>query len=410
MYSRDDIKNAIINGKLKIHPFNEKSLTGIGYNISTTHFALSIKSGVLLNVSKKTEAEGFTYYVNIPANDTVLFFSREYIETDDTIAGTFHSKVSRVCQGLSHISTTLDPTWKGQLLISVNNPMSQSVRMELSPNGNILTMIIQELETKVTGENIHNNNKGRCDLLRSHFMRAKRSIFHRKKQLELEEFIVNEFADSLNGYDDFISEEKTDKYTKVIRDLQILKTRLENHRTLIGEHRYSIGSEGKYRILRDADERELISNCVIARLKQITMEDLNQEYTKMEIEQKSDSIIKEIDEYLFIIKYELEEINHSRRIGWQDWVIEERKYISYRSVLSKYLTGRRVEKYIIVSIITAITMWACIYIVLKICGTTEIKPIKILQDNISALTILIVSLIFNGIVEIVRRIVRRFFS
>ena len=115
--------------------------------------------------------------------------------------------------------------------------MSQSVRMELSPNGNILTMIIQELETKVTGENIHNNNKGRCDLLRSHFMRAKRSIFHRKKQLELEEFIVNEFADSLNGYDDFISEEKTDKYTKVIRDLQILKTRLENHRTLIGEHR-----------------------------------------------------------------------------------------------------------------------------------------------------------------------------
>lgn len=29
MYSRDDIKNAIINGKLKIHPFNEKSLTGI---------------------------------------------------------------------------------------------------------------------------------------------------------------------------------------------------------------------------------------------------------------------------------------------------------------------------------------------------------------------------------------------
>ena len=46
------------------------------------------------------------------------------------------------------------------------------------------------------------------------------------EKYELEEFIVNEFADSLNGYDDFISEEKTDKYTKVIRDLQILKTRL----------------------------------------------------------------------------------------------------------------------------------------------------------------------------------------
>lgn len=83
------------------------------------------------------------------------------------------------------------------MLISVNNPMSQSVRMELSPNGNILTMIIQELETKVTGENIHNNNKGRCDLLRSHFMRAKRSIFHRKKQLELEEFKQFRYEESI---------------------------------------------------------------------------------------------------------------------------------------------------------------------------------------------------------------------
>lgn len=106
----------------------------------------------------------------------------------------------------------------------------------------------------------------------------------------------------------------------------------------------------------------------------------------------------------FIQKYP--ESARDFRIYLQRWIL----HISYRSVLSKYLTGRRVKKYIIVSIITAITMWACIYIVLKICGTTEIKLIKILQDNISALTILIVSLIFNGIVEIVRRIVRRFFS
>lgn len=130
----------------------------------------------------------------------------------------------------------------------------------------------------------------------------------------------------------------------------------------------------------------------------------------MGIEQEANNIIKEIDKYLFIIKYELEEINHSRRIEWQDRVIEERKYISYRSVLSKYLTVRRVKKYIIVSVITAIVMWACSYIVLKICGATGIKPLKILQDNISAFTILIISLVFNGIVEIVRRIVRNFFS
>ena len=410
MYSRNDIKDAIINGKLKIHPFDERNLTGIGYNISTTHFALSIRNGVLLNVCKRTGEEGFTYYVDIPANDTTLFFSREYIETDDTIAGTFHSKVSRVCQGLSHISTTLDPTWKGQLIIAVNNPMGRPVRMELSTNGNILTMLIHELDSKVTGENIHNNNKGRCDLLRTHFMKAKRSLFHRKKQLELEEFIVNEFANSLNGYDDFIAEEKVDRYTKIIQNLQLLKTRLENHMLFISENRYTIGTEGKYKILRNDSEKELISNCVIARLEQIKVEDLGQEYTREEVEYQSDKILKEIKRYLFIIDYELEEINHSRRIEWQDTVIEERRYTSYISVLSRYLTMRQFKNYIFLSILTGVVLLIGRSVLLKICNITGVAVLDILKDNISAATVLIVSFVINGIIGVIRKVIRKFFS
>ena len=380
MYSRNDIKDAIINGKLKIHPFDERNLTGIGYNISTTHFALSIRNGVLLNVCKRTGEEGFTYYVDIPANDTTLFFSREYIETDDTIAGTFHSKVSRVCQGLSHISTTLDPTWKGQLIIAVNNPMGRPVRMELSTNGNILTMLIHELDSKVTGENIHNNNKGRCDLLRTHFMK------------------------------DFIAEEKVDRYTKIIQNLQLLKTRLENHMLFISENRYTIGTEGKYKILRNDSEKELISNCVIARLEQIKVEDLGQEYTREEVEYQSDKILKEIKRYLFIIDYELEEINHSRRIEWQDTVIEERKYTSYISVLSRYLTMRQFKNYIFLSILTGVVLLIGRSVLLKICNITGVAVLDILKDNISAATVLIVSFVINGIIGVIRKVIRKFFS
>ena len=50
MYSREDIKNAIREGHLKIYPFEEENLTGIGYNISTTNFAFSINRGILLTV------------------------------------------------------------------------------------------------------------------------------------------------------------------------------------------------------------------------------------------------------------------------------------------------------------------------------------------------------------------------
>jgi len=204
MYSRDNIKEAIKEGHLKIIPFEEKNLTGIGYNLSTTNFAFSINQGLLLQINTDTTEEGHIHYIEIPANDTVLFFSKEFLETDNTIAGTFHSKVSRVCQGFGHISTTLDPMWKGQLIIAVSNSTDKKIRFDLDRNsGNIFTLLLYKLDNAVTGNNVHDNNQGRCDLLLSHFTENFSSKFHKKKHFELENFIVKEFANSLNGYDDF---------------------------------------------------------------------------------------------------------------------------------------------------------------------------------------------------------------
>lgn len=181
MYSRDNIKTAIDEGHLKIIPYEEKNLTGIGYNMSTINFAFSINQGLLLKIYVDTTEKGYMHYVKIPAHDTVLLFSKEFLETDDSLAGTFHSKVSRVCQGLGHISTTLDPMWKGQLIIAVNNPTNKKIRFNLDESsGNIFTLLMYELDQKVTGKNIHDNNQGRCDLLLSHFTNGFSSWFHEK--------------------------------------------------------------------------------------------------------------------------------------------------------------------------------------------------------------------------------------
>ena len=58
MYSRDDIKQAIAEGHLKIIPYEEKNLTGMGYNLSTTNFAFSIKQGTLLKIYEITDPLG----------------------------------------------------------------------------------------------------------------------------------------------------------------------------------------------------------------------------------------------------------------------------------------------------------------------------------------------------------------
>lgn len=334
LYSKEDIKRAIIDGHLKIYPFEEKNLTGVGYNISTTNFVFSINKGLLLKVYKEVTKNGYTHYVDIPPNDTVLFFSKELIETDESIGGTFHSKVSRVCQGLGHISTTLDPTWKGQLILAVNNPTNRSIRFELDESsGNILTMLIYGLNSSVSGENIHDNNQGRCDLLLS-LLSVNKYHFKKKQRVELEDFIINEFANSLNGYDEFIDlKEKRDKYSKKISNLKELRKRLNNHYYIIMEERYKIGNDGKYQILRDNKERDLVSTCSLFSIMGIDCKEYSEEYKGNELILSKQEILRKIKNILTIIDYELETINHLRRIEWQNMKIEE--YAAEASKLEK---------------------------------------------------------------------------
>lgn len=62
----------------------------------------------------------------------MLILSYEYLKVDRNFAGTFHARVSDVAKGLSNISTTLDPEWKGMLLLAINNPTRRSIKLDLA--------------------------------------------------------------------------------------------------------------------------------------------------------------------------------------------------------------------------------------------------------------------------------------
>lgn len=342
MLSRDNIRQAMAEGHLRIFPFEEKNLTGIGYNISTTDFAFSINQGILLTIHQTTKDRGVMRYVVIPPNDTVLFFSREYIEVDNTLAGTFHSKVSCVSQGLGHISTTLDPTWKGQLLISVNNPTAQEVVFDLDKSGgNIVTLLLYQMDTVVTGGNIHDNNKGRCELLISHFAKSSSKRFQ-NKHLELKGFVQNELADSLNGYDSFLGpDQPQDRYSSKVEQLQALRERLERDRLLINEDRYTLGTHGIYHCL-SGEEKKLIQDCIFFEACSAALggsnaaQAIKNDFTASQL-RDAGSVIKK---YIGIIDYELNTIDHIRRIQWQNTRIhafagEDSEFVSMRQSAEK---------------------------------------------------------------------------
>lgn len=316
MLSRDDIQLALAEGHLKILPFESKNLTGIGYNLSTTDFAFSIKKGVLLTIHK----EGLTRYVTIPSNDSVLFFSKEYIELDNTLAGTFHSKVSRVSEGLGHNSTTLDATWKGQLLISVNNPTSKGIKFYLDKDGrSILTLLLHKLDTPVTGDNIHDNNKGRCELLIAHFAAPLPYQAYKEKHLELRDYVEKELANSLNGDDNFLDpDQPRDEYSFRIERLTRLRDRFINDRTILQEDRYILGKEGRYFYLKDNDEYDLINGCSLFPLKAGLRGIMESNGSQSVGKEHLKDAIPIISQFVDVINFELDMIDHTRRIRWQN--------------------------------------------------------------------------------------------
>lgn len=111
-----------------IVPFDESKCKGTGYNISPSELCYSVRKKHLLQIHR-TEQE---IYILIPPHDTVLTLSHEYLQVSAEIAGCFLSRLRPVTQGLGNISTTLDPCWKGMLLLAINNPSSKKVKLTLS--------------------------------------------------------------------------------------------------------------------------------------------------------------------------------------------------------------------------------------------------------------------------------------
>ncbi|MDR0460660.1 MAG: hypothetical protein LBH62_04390 [Nitrososphaerota archaeon] len=136
MMSKKNIIDAINECEMCIFPFDVKNpderLTPAGFNFSFTNFIISLNNKCPCALCEETiidkEYKSQIYFM-LEAGDTALALTRETIWVSGNIAGTFHSKVSYASQGLGQISTTLDPGWQGQLLISINNPNKSPVKV-----------------------------------------------------------------------------------------------------------------------------------------------------------------------------------------------------------------------------------------------------------------------------------------
>lgn len=113
MLSNTEINEEIKNNEIVIQYFEENCLQGASYDLRIGNNAYQLPNGKEINIE-----EGLV----IHPSETYLIESFESLELSGSIAATIHSTVSEAAsKSLSNISTTIDPNWKGTLLIQVHN-------------------------------------------------------------------------------------------------------------------------------------------------------------------------------------------------------------------------------------------------------------------------------------------------
>ena len=187
-----DIRNmrADLDSDFMIAPYQEKNATGCGYNLTATEFVYSIRKRRLLAIHKSEQGDT---YVDVNPGDTVLLLTREYVKLSGNLAGAFYARVQMVSSGFGHISTTLDPGWRGMLLFSINNPTRKKLKLTISKTSDsgsgykgIATMIltpVQKAEGGTEGVDPSLDNPAmRLDILKKLVSEPKRFLADRQYQ------------------------------------------------------------------------------------------------------------------------------------------------------------------------------------------------------------------------------------
>lgn len=152
--SNSDILNEQASSSgLHINNFHPSRLKAASYDITPSIIAMSSRTGMLETVYQES-VYPFHHYIIVSAKDSVLVVSNEFIDVPNYIAGHIVSRVSKVVDGFGHISTSIDPGWRGAVLIALSNPSSKPIKVRVGtalngtiPESSLATIIFNYLTT-----------------------------------------------------------------------------------------------------------------------------------------------------------------------------------------------------------------------------------------------------------------------
>lgn len=293
-FTTDDIKkfrqelNTVI-----IAPYDETLVKGVGYNLTASNMIYSLSKRKLLTIHDNKEGKFF----KLSPHDTVLILTNEYFFVEENVSGNFYSRVRLVSEGLGHISTTLDPNWRGMFLISLSNTSKKSMKVQISSKTEGKEIKIGIATVVLTGVKTHINTSDNQNTINLDNPAMRIDIL--KELVEEDKINVNyqnhrEFADLVYALDNFKEEKRDihDTIAKIRSDLQGIDTALmvEENGEKVKIHINSLGwldFEGDTELKRKL--------CHLKRHLDKKNYDITRPENKAEIKQEIDVLRKECD-------------------------------------------------------------------------------------------------------------------
>jgi dCTP deaminase len=183
-------ENWVGNDSLQVYPFSEDSLTPAGYDLRVGYQYTSTKRGKTFKVGNGEE-------VLVPSGDTCLITTLESIgmPRDRSLSGLIVSTVTMVAKGLSHVSTSVDADWSGELMIVLHNHAPNVVKLKVGER--LCTLVL--LSNRTASTKSCGVFAGRNDVFRDRLLEATRKSQRRRDTLSLVPVLIIPLA-LLLGY------------------------------------------------------------------------------------------------------------------------------------------------------------------------------------------------------------------
>ncbi len=157
MLSKIDIEKQIGKG-ISIVPFKRDNIKENSINFTISNIAWTLVPKNTGNGYNKAKPACHSGILTLEPHSTTIVYTEEVVALNNRFGGSFHAKVGVVSKGVIFSSTMIGPSYCGQLMIALQNPTDNKIKLNVGDT--FISLILNKLDTKINKAHTNSNTGG----------------------------------------------------------------------------------------------------------------------------------------------------------------------------------------------------------------------------------------------------------